>query len=248
MAGERILIADDEAGARHQCRVVLEGAGYQVLEASEAAEMVTLAQVHRPQLLLVDLLMPGMDGFEAIATLKQQPAGAPLPILYLSTLAPQEVVSQGVARYLTKPFERETLLQAVRDLAPRPARGSAPPLILVADDERDIVEIVCDYLEDAGFRGVGVRDGQEAIAAIERQPPTAIILDIKMPVVDGYGVIRWVKRHPVYRRLPIIVLTATKLLRIDHQLPGHSEALFTVPKPCPPAQLLAAVQERLHAA
>jgi len=248
MPGERILIADDEAEARHQCRLVLDGAGYQVLEAAEAAEMATLAQVHRPQLLLVDLLMPGMDGFEAIATLKQQPAGAAVPILYLSTLAPQEVVSQGVARYLTKPFEREMLLRAVRDLAPRPARGSAPPLVLVADDERDIVEIVCDYLEDAGFRGVGVHDGQEAIAAIERQPPAAIILDIKMPGVDGYGVIRWVKRHPVHRRLPIIVLTATKLLRIDHQLPGHPEPLLTVPKPCPPAQLLAAVQERLHAA
>ncbi len=247
MAGERILIADDEAEARHQCRVTLEGAGYQVLEAAEAAEMVTLAQAHRPQLLLVDLLMPGMDGFEAIATLRQHAAGATLPILYLSTLAPQEVISQGVARYLTKPFERETVIQAVRALAP-PPRGGAPTRVLVADDERDIVEILCDYLEDAGFLGVGVYDGQEAIAAIERQSPGALILDIKMPGVDGYGVIRWVKRHPVHRRLPIIVLTATKLLRIDHQLPGHSEPLFTVPKPCPPAQLLAAVQERLHAA
>ena len=124
----------------------------------------------------------------------------------------------------------------------------AQKLILVVDDERDIVEILCDYLEDAGFRGVGVYDGQEAIAAIQQQPPVALILDIKMPGVDGYGVIRWVKRHPVHRRLPIIVLTATKLLRIDHQLPGHSEPLVTVPKPCPPEQLVAAVRERLHGA
>ena len=245
MAHERILIADDETDPRASCRLALEGAGFQVLEAADAAEMLTLAQAHRPHLILVDLLMPGMDGFEAVLALKQHAATASIPILYLSTLAPEETLTQGVMRFVTKPFEREGLIQTVRHAVKTTRPGGEPARILVVDDERDIVEIVCDYLEDAGYQGIGAYDGQEAITAIERQAPAAVILDIKMPVLDGYAVIRWVKRHPIHRRIPIIVLTATRLLRLNDG--GRHGPLATVSKPCEPAQLVAAVQGALHA-
>jgi len=247
MAHERILIADDETDSRARCQLALEGAGFQVLEAADAAQMLTLAQVHRPQLILADLLMPGMDGFEAVATLQRQAATASIPILYLSTLAPEEALAQGVAHFVTKPFEREGLMQAVRHVVKAARPGGEPPRILVVDDERDIVEIVCDYLADAGYQGIGAYDGQEAISAIEQQTPAAVILDIKMPVLDGYAVIRWVKRHPIHRRIPIIVLTATRLLRLNDGGVTRHGPLATVPKPCEPAQLVAAVQGILHA-
>ncbi|MBI4226965.1 MAG: response regulator [Candidatus Omnitrophica bacterium] len=112
------------------------------------------------------------------------------------------------------------------------------------------MEIVCDYLGDAGYRSVGCADGQEALATIERQspPPAAIILDVKMPRLDGYGVIRWVKRHPVYRQIAIIILTATKVLRITHGAPPQPNPFTTIRKPCEAAPLLAAVRQVLHGA
>lgn len=248
MPTARILLADDEAAPRHACRQALEQAGFHVLEAGDGAELIVLAQHHRPHLILVDLLMPGMDGFEAIYELKQHEPTRAIPILYLSTLPPEETVTQGVARFLTKPFERDDLLRAVRAIVASPAGGQSPPPILVVDDERDIVEIVCAYLADAGYQGVPAYDGEAAPAAITRQPPAAVILDIKMPGVDGYGVIRWIKRHPVHRQIPIIVLTATKVHRISQG--GTRPApvrLTTIPKPCDPARLVAAVQEQLRA-
>ena len=248
MAHEGILIADDDVEHRHQCRTALEQAEFHVLEASSGTELVTLAQAHRPQLILVDLLLPGMDGFEAVTELRRYAATAAIPILYLSTLAPEEARSQGVSSFMMKPFERQDLIAAVqRAVKTSPSRTSRPP-ILVVDDERDIVEIVSDYLEDAGYRGIGAADGREALSAVEREKPVAIILDVKMPVLDGYDVIRWVKRHPVHRRIPIIILTATKVQRVTGGAPEGPAKLPTVPKPCDPAQLVKAVREALRGA
>lgn len=247
MPPRRILLADDEAEARARTRAALAGGGFEVLEVADGAALVAKARAALPQLILADLLLPGLDGFEAVADLRRHAATAALPWLYLSTLAPEETHTQGVARFLMKPFERHDLLEAVRQVAPIPSSGAAP-LILAVDDERDIAEIVCDYLGDAGYRGASCDDGLAALKTIERQPPGAIILDVKMPKLDGYGVIRWVKRHPVHRRIPIIILTATKVLRITHGTPPQPNPFTTVPKPCEAAALLAAVREILHGA
>lgn len=238
----RILLADDDAAPRRAARDALAGAGFEVAEAADGAELVAKALGGLPALILADLLLPGLDGFEAVAELRRHAATAAIPWLYLSTLAPEETRTQGVARFLMKPFERDDLIAAVRAVAPASSR------ILVVDDERDIVEIVCDYLSDAGYRGVGCDDGRAAVAAVERQPPAALILDVKMPELDGYGVIRWVKRHPVHRKIPIIILTATKVLRITHGTPPQPNPFATVPKPCDAARLVAAVRQVLRAA
>lgn len=244
MARERILIADDDEQSRHLARTTLEQAGYQVLEASDGAELITTARAHHPQVIIADLLMPGMDAFEPTIELKRGVATQHIPVIYLSTLAPEEARSQGVASFLTKPFERDDLIGALTTVVP----PTGAPLILVVDDEPDIIEIVSDYLGDAGYRTLGARDGQEAIQAVERQAPAGIILDVKMPVLDGYGVIRRVKRHPVHRAIPIIILTATKVLRLTDGAPSLPEPFKTIPKPFQPPQLLAAVQEALRGA
>lgn len=247
MIPTRILLADDEATARRQTQAALAGAGFEVLAVADGAELVAKARAIPPALILADLLLPGLDGFEAVAELRRHASTAAIPWLYLSTLAPEETRTQGVARFLMKPFERQDLLAAVQAVAPNPPSAPAPS-VLVVDDERDIAEIVCDYLEDAGYRTASCHDGAAALPAIERHPPAAVVLDVKMPDLDGYGVIRWVKRHPVHRRIPIIILTATKVLRITHGTPPQPNAFVTVSKPCAPAALLAAVREVLRGA
>ena len=142
MAHERILLADDDLAHRRQCRTVLEQAEYTVLEAADGTELVTRAQAHHPQLILADLLMPGMDGFEPILELQRYPATAAIPVRYFTMLSPEETRTQGVAHFMTKPFERRDLIEAVRRvIRPRPA-AKTPPTVVVVDDERDIVEIV----------------------------------------------------------------------------------------------------------
>lgn len=245
----RILLADDEADARQQTRSLLVGAGYEVLEAADGDELAARARGTLPQLILADLLLPGLDGFEVVAELQRHAATTPIPWLYLSTLPDAETRTQGVARFLMKPFEREELIQAVREVAPMVSgTGKEAPMILVVDDERDIVEIVRDFLGDAGYRSAGCHDGRSALTAVARHPPAAVILDVKMPVLDGYGVIRGIKRHPAHRRIPIIILTATKVLRITHGAPPQPNPFRTVPKPCEAGPLLAAVREILHGA
>ena len=248
MAPIRILLADDDAAARRAARDALAGAGFEVLEAADGAELVAGALDGLPALILADLLLPGLDGFEAVAELRRHGSTAAIPWLYLSTLDDAETRTQGVARFLMKPFEREDLIAAVRAVAPATGPGTEAPLILVVDDERDIVEIVCDYLGDAGYRGAGCYDGRAAVAAVERRPPGGLVLDLKMPEVDGDGGMRRVKRHPVHRTIPIIILTATKVLRITHGTPPQPNPFATVTTPCGAARLVAAVREVLGAA
>ena len=247
MTPTRLLLADDETKARRQTQAALAGAGFQVLEVADGTELIAKARATLPALILADLLLPGLDGFEAVAELRRHASTAAIPWLYLSTLADQETRTQGVARFLMKPFERQDLIGAVQAVAPNPPSAPAPS-VLVVDDERDIAEIVCDYLDDAGYRSAACYDGAAALPAIERHPPAAIVLDVKMPDLDGYGVIRWVKRHPVHRRIPIIILTATKVLRITHGSPPQPNPFTTVPKPCEAARLVAAVREVLRGA
>ncbi len=85
--------------------------------------------------------------------------------------------------------------------------------ILVVDDERNIVEIVCEILKNKGFRTLRAYDGQEAIDALNRHHPDAIVLDLKMPVVDGISVIRQMRSSASLAQIPVIVLTATQIIQ-----------------------------------
>lgn len=85
-------------------------------------------------------------------------------------------------------------------------------LILVVDDDKDIAEIVAEFLEGEGYRTVRAHDGGEALEAIERHHPDAIVLDIKMPVMDGVQVIQRLRAHPTLASTPVVVLTATRVI------------------------------------
>ncbi len=118
----------------------------------------------------------------------------------------------------------------------------APKRVLVVDDERDIAEIVSELLEGEGFQTLRAYDGQEALDALERHHPDAVVMDIKMPVIDGLEAIRRVRKNPALRSTPIVVLTATRVIREleeeFHQLKVHS----WLSKPFEPDQLVAAVK------
>ncbi|MBI4227884.1 MAG: response regulator, partial [Candidatus Omnitrophica bacterium] len=129
MAPPRVLLADDEPATRRQAREILTGAGFEVLEVADGSALVITACDARPQVILADALLPGLDGFEAVAELRRHEATAAIPWLYLSTLSEAETKTQGVARFLMKPFERQEVIEAVQSVAPVPAQrpeGSLP--------------------------------------------------------------------------------------------------------------------------
>lgn len=117
--------------------------------------------------------------------------------------------------------------------------------ILVVDDERDIVEIIRELLEGDEYSTVAAYDGQQALELIGREPIHLVILDIKMPVIDGFGVIETLRAIPSLAKTPIVVLTATQMIQdITDRLKGFGIQIC-LSKPFEPKDLLAAVAEAL---
>ncbi len=86
--------------------------------------------------------------------------------------------------------------------------ASEAPLVLVIDDDGDIRELVCELLEEEGFRVTSARDGMEALRRVDEERPSAILLDLKMPVMDGATFARVLRRQPARCTIPILVITA----------------------------------------
>jgi CheY-like chemotaxis protein len=118
-------------------------------------------------------------------------------------------------------------------------------LVLVADDERDIVEIVREVLEDAGFETMEAYDGQQALEAIAQKRPDALVLDIKMPVVDGIEVIKRLRADPSLSGLPVVVLTSTQVIHESREQFRELGVKSWLSKPFEPIDLVAAVKKAL---
>jgi two-component system phosphate regulon response regulator PhoB len=131
----------------------------------------------------------------------------------------------------------------------RSGSGSAAPrallrTVLVVDDDPTIRMLVADVLEaELGVRVVGVADGYHAIQRLAAGPPDLVLLDLRMPIVDGMAVLRWMRRYPAPRRIPIVAFTAAGLPALEQLLDSGCDA--AVAKPFDLNDLIAAVSRHL---
>ena len=116
------------------------------------------------------------------------------------------------------------------------------PLILVADDERDIVEIVCELLKEAGYLTVDANDGKQALKQVALHHPDGIVLDIKMPELDGLEVIRRLKSDALSQKIPVIVLTATQVIQESKEEFFRLGVFAVIAKPFEPDLLVDTVE------
>ena len=122
----------------------------------------------------------------------------------------------------------------------------AGKLILVVDDERDIAEIVSELLQGEGYRTTLAYDGQEALAALRRHRPDAVVLDIKMPVMDGLEVIHRMRADPAFQATPVVVLTATRVIEELEQEFRQYRVHHWISKPFEPADLIRSITNALQ--
>jgi len=130
MAGELILITEDHEKNRKLMREVLQVTGYQILETETAEEGIRIARESRPALVLMDLQLPGMDGIEALAALRADPATRPIPVIAVTasamTHSQAKILAAGFDGYQTKPISVKEFLRLVREVLDRPRAGALP--------------------------------------------------------------------------------------------------------------------------
>ena len=117
------------------------------------------------------------------------------------------------------------------------------PLILVVDDEQDIAEIVCELLQGAGYATVEAHDGKRALEQCEHHHPNGIVLDIKIPEIDGTMVIRKLKGSPAFQKIPIIVLTATQIVQESKEELQRLGVFMVISKPFEPEVLVDTIRK-----
>ncbi len=201
-----ILVVDDEKHIRTLLRQELEGAGYTIIEAQDGREAIQLAKAERPDLIILDILMPGLDGFEVTTILKQSEKTSDIPIMILSIVEDRDKGYRlGVDSYLTKPVDFERLLTTVSELVPSGQQqpASTRKKILVIEDDAGIVRTIQNVL--SAYRVTTVTTGQEGVRTAQQVHPDLIILDARL-AKEG-AIVKALRSLSETRESQIIVLT-----------------------------------------
>jgi PAS domain S-box-containing protein len=211
---DRVVLAiDDDPDVIYLLRENLAEAGYRVVGATSGAEGLRQARELHPLAITLDILMPHKDGWQVLHELKADQAARDCPVIVLSIVDNKGLgYHLGAFDYLLKPFDREAILAALRRI-PTP-RGH----LLVVDDDPQVADLVQQLLEGEPYAITTAMDGQEALAAISRQRPDIVLLDLLMPRLDGFGVLAHLQREPDYHDLPVLVLTAKTLTVAEQAL------------------------------
>jgi PAS domain S-box-containing protein len=220
-----ILIVDDEPSARELLTSYLESE-YRIEMAGSGAEAVQKARQLRPDGITLDVLMPGGGGFETLAALRKMPEMANIPIIILSIVDQKQVgFALGAADYLTKPIRRPVLLETIRKhVLPHTDDDAA---ILLVDDDPKTLELLEETLRSAGYETQSVRSGARALEVLSSKLVSAVLLDLMMPGMDGFEVLRHVRKEVTLKELPIFVMTAKSLTQGELAvLKNQAQALF----------------------
>jgi signal transduction histidine kinase/CheY-like chemotaxis protein len=205
----KILVVDDDLQVARSFAQQLEPDGHTVMITTHGKDALPLARRERPDLILLDVVMPDMDGFEVLTQLKQDWDTKVIPVIVISVVAEEEKgFALGAADYLVKPVDSRQLLISVRRVLMQMTRAT-PGTVLVADDEADIRHWLSAELTRQGCLVTEAQNGEECLAAVATHPPDLILLDLNMPQIDGRTVIHKLKENPQTAGIPIIVLTAS---------------------------------------
>jgi PAS domain S-box-containing protein len=205
-----VLVVDDELSSRELLATYLEPAGYRVAMASSGAEAIEKARQLRPAAITLDILMPSASGFETLLNLRDVPETAGIPIIVVSVVDQQKMgFALGAADYLVKPVDKSMLINVLRKHTHR--EPDIESQILVVDDDPMALELLDTTLRAAGYRTHTAINGSAALEVLSSSTVSAMLVDLLMPEMDGFELIRQVKLKPSLRGIPIFVLTAKPL-------------------------------------
>jgi signal transduction histidine kinase/DNA-binding response OmpR family regulator len=213
-AAGTVLVIDDEANAREVIERMLVKEDFRVLQAASGEEALRMAREHHPDVITLDVMMPGMDGWAVLGALKADPELAEIPVVMLTIVDHKNLgYALGAADYLTKPVDRQRLSRVLKKLVDHDGAGQ----VLVVEDDPATREMLRRTLEREGWSVVEAENGRDALERVAESRPSLVILDLMMPEVDGFGFLDALQRIEKAADIPIVVLTAKDLTEQDRQ-------------------------------
>jgi two-component system cell cycle response regulator len=270
----RILVAEDDPNNLELITYLLKGFGHETLEAHDGAQALEFAQRERPDLVLMDIQMPVMDGYEAVRHLKSDSVCEGTPILAITALAMvgdrDKILQAGFDGYISKPIDPESFVQQlnphlVNTAGASPRRAAplrtgiepnivtsglapSPPQgssVLVVDKLPLNIELLRSLLEPLTYQVTSASTVTEAMAKLRMNKPDLIVSDVNMPDLSGYDFIRAVKSESALRNIPFIFLSSSALKDDESSFAMSVGAAKFLTRPIEPMKLLDEIEDLL---
>ena len=222
--GTCVLVIDDDPTQRDLMRRFLEREGFPAQTASSGEQGLALARQLKPLVITLDVMMPDMDGWRVLDALKNDAELGDIPVILLTMVDDKSRgYALGAADYMTKPVDRSRLSSVLQKFA-----CEKPPCsVLLVEDDEPTRAMMSQMLEKQGWLTTEAANGVEALARLEESRPALILLDLMMPEMDGFEFAERVHRHPQWRGIPIVVLTARDLSPSERaQLSQHVDKIL----------------------
>ncbi len=221
-----VLVIDDDVAVREIVGSTLKKSGFGVVTAQDGVEGLRLAKELRPLAITLDVVMHGMDGWQVLTQLKSDPDTRDIPVVLVTVEDDRSLgFALGAAEFMTKPIDREHLVSLMHRYAREGQAGS----VLVVEDEDDTRELVQRTLVKAGWATAIATNGREALEHLAQRtsPPDIILLDLMMPVMDGFQFLEALRSNPETRAIPVVVTTAKTLTANEREfLTGSVQELL----------------------
>jgi CheY-like chemotaxis protein len=215
LRGDAVLIVEDNALAREALQKFLTQKGFRAEAAAGGEEGLRRARELHPRAILLDVVMPGMDGWAVLAALKADPETADIPVVLFTGMTDDrgEAFRRGASDFVAKPVDPDRVAAVLKRYCGDPAGRR----VLVVDDDPDLRRHLRGLLEKEGLEVNEAGDGRAALTCLDEQWPGLILLDLLMPEMDGFAFLAELQRRGEGRSVPVVVLTAKDLTAADHQ-------------------------------
>jgi signal transduction histidine kinase/DNA-binding response OmpR family regulator/HAMP domain-containing protein len=215
-----VLVVDDDPTASHIIGSHLLREGYTLLYASSGPEALDMAKKHKPDAITLDIMMPHVDGWSVLVSLKSDPELASIPVVIISITDERSVgFTLGAAAMLTKPLDRGALTRALQQVLPATTGGAKGADVLIVEDDPVTRELMERVVEKLDLRFASVTNGREAVDWLnDSGTPSAILLDLNMPEMNGFEFLAHLRRNEDWSSISVIVVTAQELSVQERQI------------------------------
>jgi CheY-like chemotaxis protein len=223
--GKIIVAIDDDPGVINLYKRFLEKRDYRIIQVDNTGEVIEQVKDHAPFAILLDILMPDQDGWNILKDLKQDPFTKDIPVVICSIMSDRNRgFALGAADYLTKPIVESELVNALNNVDNQQKKQVK---VLVIDDQADDILLIRRMLEAHDYKIIEASNGKAGLDLAQSRNPDLVILDLRMPDMDGFAVIEALKKDEQTSAIPIIIVSAKELTPAEHEfLTGQVEVLL----------------------